>query len=170
MPDINAGLPVRFESGGTIQIGSDPILNVVSGTLTWKVRGYQPIPHRDRGKLQGVLAGDEQGCSLGLDVMYTAGANGMVGTGTPPGGFLSKLFGALTSGKINNRTSTGELFTFNVTIRIPDGMGVATGDQYVFEKCYLPDGADFAAVPGADFDKLTISLESHSLTPTMSRY
>lgn len=170
MPSINAGNPVRFENGGVILIGTDDILAVREGTLTWQVRGLEPIPHMDRGVLTDVYAGNQRPCSISLDIKYTAGTTGMVGTGTPPSGFLSKVFGALTGGVVNNRDSVGKLFTFSMTVSVPDGLGVATGDRYVFTKCYLPDGVSYSAQSGADFDTLSLTLESFSLTPTISRY
>ncbi len=170
MPSINAGNPVKFENGGTILIGADDILSVREGTLSWQVRGLEPIPHMDRGVLIDVYAGNQRPCSISLDIKYTAGTTGMIGTGTPPGGFLSKILGALTGGLVNNRDSAGKLFTFSLTVRIPDGLGVATGDQYVWAKCYLPDGVSYSAGSGADFDTLSLTLESFSPSPTMTRF
>lgn len=162
MATLNAGTPVRFENGGVILIGADDILNIQEGTLKWGVKGYEPIPVTDRGVLTDVVAGNERPCEIELEVKY----NSIIDTD----GLLTKLMGTLASNKVANRTSGGLIFTFELTVRIFAFAGQALPyDQLVFTKCYLPDGLSYSASSGADVDKLSLKLMSHSLSPTIAR-
>lgn len=162
MPDINAGHPLRFENGGVVLIGTDSVLNIREGTLKFTAPGYEPIPHMDKGALVSVHAGNERPCRVELDLKYTSTVDA--------NGVLASLTGALVSTKIRNRLSDGQLFTFGLTIRVPDAPGATTGDQYVFEKCYCDNPLDVQCNAGADFDTLRVAITSHALSPAITRY
>lgn len=162
MPDRNIGDVIRFENGGSILVGSDPLINVRSGTLKLKIPGYEPIPHKDRGVLIDVYAGDERACMAEFDLAYTSPYDAS--------GIFAVMMGALTAGIMKNRIAGGKLFTFDMTVRFPDGPEATTGDQYLFNKCYLADGFAVETNSGADFDTLKIAVTSHKFSPTSTRY
>ncbi len=162
MASLNAGVPGRFENGGVILIGTDDVLQVVEGTLKWKLRGHESIPQTDRGALTVVVAGNERPCEVEFDIKYTSVFDADA--------ILAKIMGPLVAGKVSNRTNTGEIFTFDLTVRLFAAAGQAFPyDQAVFTKCYLADGIDFSAAAGQDVDKLSLKLMSHSNSPTFSR-
>lgn len=163
MPDRNTGIPVQFHNGGVILVGADDILNVVSGTMTYKIPGRTPRPQMSKGAIVDVLPGDERQCELSLDINYT-------GTATGFGGLLPLVMGALVSTRVANVTAAGRLFTSSITVRIPDFVGAAVGDQYVFAKCYLANGVEFTAGSGEQHDTIKATFMDAEASPAISRY
>jgi len=163
MANLNAGKPIRWENGGKVLIGSDPIKNIVEGTLQYDIPGYEPVPNMDRGELTEIIAGNQRPCRVRLSLKYT----GLVESDA----LLEKLMGPLASNNVANVTNTGELFTFTLTVVSPKGKGVTgagSANQYVFTKCYLPDGVSYRSAAGTNFDTLELDLVSYDLSPTIT--
>lgn len=163
MADLNAQRPIRWENGGKVLLGSDAVKNIVEGTLQFDVPGYEPAPNMDRGRLTEVIAGNERPCRVRLTLKYTGAieANDV----------LPKLMGALVSNNVDNVTSEGEIFTFTLTVVIPKSKkaaGAGTATQYVFAKCYLPDGHQYRAASGTNFDTLELDLVSYDASPSIT--
>lgn len=161
MANLNAGTAIRFENGGSILIGSDTLLNIVAGSLEFTISGYEPVLYRDRGVIADPIVGDERPVTGKLSLRYTSP--------TDTDGVLASIMGALVSTKVKNVTATGKLFTFAMTVKIPDGLGVATGDQYVFAKCYT-DGLTVKSSSGADTDTIEFSFTDAENSPALTRY
>ena len=160
MANKNAGTQIRFENGGTILIGADTLLNVEKGTLNFKVPGYTPKQTYDRGQPGPVIAGDLRCCEGGFDLNYTSPID--------TDGVLTALVGALVADKIANVTAAGLIYTFSMTVKVPDGLGVATGDQYAFTGVYLDPAFDYQA--GEDTDKLKAAFKCNNSGPAHTRY
>ncbi|HZW06978.1 MAG TPA: hypothetical protein VFF65_07625 [Phycisphaerales bacterium] len=160
MANKNAGTQIRFENGGTILIGADTLLNIVKGSLNFKVPGYEPKQTYDRGQPGAVIAGDLRCCEGSLDLSYTSPIDA--------DGVLTALVGALSADKIANVTAAGLIFTFSMTVKVPDGLGVATGDQYAFTGVYLDPAFDYQA--GDEVDVLKCAFKCNNGGPAITRY
>lgn len=164
MPATNDGTTVRFHNGGTIQVGSNEILQVKSGSMKFKIAGYAVRKQREKGAIQPPLPGDERECTLSFDIHCTGTATGWFG-------LLPQLMGPLATGKVVNKvTASGLLFTTSITVRVPDFVGATTGVQYVFASCYMPDGAEFSATAGEENDMVKCDMEDAEMSPTITRY
>ena len=161
MADKNSGKQVTFENGGVVLIGSDNLLNIVEGTLNYQVPGRSPIMPMDRGAILDPLPGKQRVVTGSLDVAYTS----LIDTD----GILPLLVGALVSDKIVG-VSSGALFTFSMTVKIPDYLGATVGDQIVFAKCFLDPLIDYKAAAGDAVDKLTFKFTDCEHSPAFTRY
>lgn len=161
MANINTGTAVRFDNGGQVLIGADTVLNIVGGTLNFTVPGVMPILYTDRSVLQDPIPGDERPCEGSLDIRYTSafGADAIA----------AAVHGALVSGKISPIVSaTGKLYTFDLTVKVMDGAGLATGTSYVFAKCFLDPVMSYKA--GTELDTLSFNFKSASASPTIATF
>jgi len=161
MANLNAGTAVRFNNGGTILIGADTLLNVMEGSLEYQINGYEAGTYRDRGVLQDPIACDEQAVTGKLSLRYTSLLDA--------DSVLASIMGALVGTKVKNVTATGKLFTFAMTVKTPDGLGVATGDQAIFAKCYV-DNLSIKTQAGTETDMIEFSFTDNELSPALTRY
>lgn len=163
MANINSGTVVRFENGGILLIGADILLNLVSGSLEWNIPGYEPVMTKDRGVIQDPIPGDERPCSGKLSIRYTGNHyTSEIG---------AAIMGALVSTKVKNVVSaSGLLFTFPMTVKVPDFLGATVGDQYVFAKCFLENGLEYKTGSGTDTDTLDLSFMDAEASPAITRY
>lgn len=165
MANLNSANALRFQNGGELLIGADSVKQIVSGTLEWDVPGNEPIQVMDRGVLGEVIAGDERPVKGRLSVMLTS--KFWIGTDN----LLATLMGALVSGAVRNySTTTGLVNTFSMTIKQPGGRGVATGTQFVFSNCYLPNGVSYKPAAGNEPDKLEFDFACASASPVITTY
>jgi hypothetical protein len=156
MANINTGAPIRFENGGVVKVGgsSDVVLNIVAGTLNWKVMGREVIAHKDRGTLGSLVAGDQRPCEVSLDVYYTANYE--------TSGSLLLL--------VEQTISSGVVSTFDIVVDMPDNLGASSGTRWTFGECYLPDGYEVQTSEGATFDRLILRCLDNELEPTIANY
>ena len=150
MANRNSGGWQRFENGAIVLIGSDPILNIVPGSVRVRHRQRERVGNRDRGVLGGMTVGDQRPQEIELQVWRTTTLNAL----------LALMVPAATNGM--------ETF-FAITIKQPAYLGATTGDQWVFSSCYLPEGwEDAAGGAGEDADKCTIRMVHYGdiVTPT----
>lgn len=165
MADVNAGKPITLEIGSKVWFSTDgatwsEIRNVVGGTITPSIPGYEPKRHMEYGNLTYVMAGNERPCKLDVDICHTpiVEADGM----------LAKLMGALTTNAVKNVASDGQVYLFYMRVWIPDFRDAATGTLYVWSKCFLPDGFKIEPAKGVDFDVIKMPLESYTLSPAVT--
>ena len=163
MANLNAGTPLKFENGGIINFATDVLLAVVEGTGKIVIPVNEPMPHMDRGVLTSVVAGNQRMCEVEFDVKCTGGA-----TGVPA--FFDKLMGAKATNKMSNVTAAGLIFTFPMTIKVPDYLGAATGWSYAFTACYAESGLDIQFAAGTNFDTLKVKLKCNETSPTIVTY
>ena len=141
MSDINSGNVVRFVNGGSILIGSDPIVNLGAGSMRFKLAKRQVWEHKDQGVISDVYEGDDMAGEFDLDVKVATG------TLTGANGILAKLNGAGASGKA---------FKFTVKVRIPAYRGATAGEDVTLTNCYLPEGPEYQSSADADSDTLRL--------------
>lgn len=145
--NINAGLPIRLNSGGTILIYNTAasqdyaVLHVVAGSARCTLRPKERIPISSFGSFTGkIIPGDQQLNELEFEALVTK-------LGATAATNLHTLLHPAETG--------GELPTFKVEIKIPDGNGGTTGTLIPFPKCFLSDdGEDFSFVEGKAVDKV----------------
>lgn len=158
MANINSGAPIRFENGGILQLGSTPdtVLNLVAGTMEIDIPGREVIQHKDRGQLQSsaLVPGDQRPCMIRFNVFYAP--NQLAG-----GAFRQLVKQSITTGIVN---------TFQVIVKVPDYDGAATGDKYVFAKCFLADGEKIKMSSGQNFDHMELEMTDFEADPTPVRY
>ena len=131
MANINSGMPIRWENGGTITIEEfggatpDTIINVEAGTLRFKAGGREAIIYKDRGALQAAPPeGDERPTEVDIDVKVAP----TVFTGTDQ--IWKRLVVAGTAGATPR---------FILVCRFPAYRGSATGDQLTFANCVMQE-------------------------------
>lgn len=146
MADINAGDVVRFENGGRLLVGSDPIVNIKGGSLTLSVPGRETWIHKDRGVLQAAYVGDDRPAELQFTLKCTR---------------LHDSDSALTA--LCPADASGKKTLINVTVERYDYRGASAGSKATFTGCFAPDGYRLRTVEGADSDELEFTLTC--LTP-----
>lgn len=155
MADINAGQPLRFENGGALKIGTDTVLLVESGTLSFTPGLVETHAVMDRGVFTGdVLDGDERPSTIEF--------SGKVSATTFDSSELVAALRGVSSG--------GARTLYNVIVDLPDSRG-AGGRRITFADCYMETGYQYqAAGPGATPDSLRFQIRSLSTEPTYADY
>jgi hypothetical protein len=146
MANKNAGPPIRFENGGTLELGAtggagDTILNVIAGTLQMQDGGYDMLKYKDRGVIQTPVQGDAKESTMSFDVRL----NGQYDSGE-----VMKL--------LDSPVASGLATLLKVVVKIPFVKGGATGIQFTMDNVYLPQQYQYQA--GTEFDTLKITFES----------
>ncbi len=150
MANVNSGLIKRFENGAIVLVGADTLLNIVPGSVVIRHRQRERVPNRDRGVLTDITVGDQRPQEIEFQLWVTPDTDTLMATMNP----------AATAG--------AETF-FQLTISEPSYLGAATGDRWVFNRCYMPDGFDKqAGGEGQDKDRVTVRLVHYGdiITPT----
>jgi hypothetical protein len=164
MANVNSQTPVRFEAGGKVLFGTDELKNIVEGSLSFEIGGLEAVGNMDRGALTDVVAGNERPTKVTLKCKV---GNPIASSGA---GLLPQVLGALVTNKIKPVNADGTLFTFSMTVKVPDGLGVATGTQYVFAKCYVDNPAKISVAAGAAFDEIELQMTDWEASPAITRY
>lgn len=151
MANINA-VPVVFEHGGIITIGSDTILNVEKGSMRFAPGIREVKEFTDRGVIQNPLEGDELPTDLEFDIKHTGGAG------------AAELFELMTA---QPNPVTGYKKQYSIVVKFPDYSGATTGDQYTFAKC-VPVSFEFQA--GAQFDTAKLRFRDQESKPARASY
>jgi hypothetical protein len=155
MADTNTGGWVRFENSGQVLIGTEPVLNLVPGSVRVRRRQRERVPNRDRGVLTGVTVGDQRPQEIEFQIYRTSSSTGSEAA-------IALMLPASTNGM--------ETF-FTLVIRIPDYLGAATGESHTFNRCYLADGVDDEmSGAGQDADKITIRVIHYGDIVTPATY
>jgi hypothetical protein len=155
--NTNTGTPLRFESGGFLEItpqgASDnySVLYISAGTLRITERPRQRIPIMDKASFVSVLEGDEQAHEIDLDVLVTK-----TGLTTATTGLMAT---------INPTAAANVVPPFQIMIKIPDARGGSVGTRYTCTSCYLrSDGTGYSAQSGENADRLSLRMIGYGLT------
>lgn len=149
MADING--PIRvFEEGGTIQWGSDNVLNVESGTLEWTPGLWEKKDVMDRGTMRDPRIGGERPTKVKFAVKFSSMA---AATG------LYEL--------ICTKGTTGTYKQFSVVVKIKDHIDATTGESITFAKLCV-DSVNFKS--GAEFDRLEIEATDYEANPVTTTF
>lgn len=129
MANINDAVR-RFENGGSLLVGTDPVLNIVPGSLKFKPAMRERIEYTDRGVQQTPLLGDDMYGELSFSTRGKPAINGSVESA------YSKFFAEAG-------TTTPDVFT--LVIKIPTYRGAATYDNLSFANCFLTEPPQMTA-------------------------
>lgn len=152
MANRNSGAWQRSSNGVSILLGSDPLLNLVPGSLRYKLMQRQRIDNYDRGVHGSTTIGDQRNQEVEFQLYRTSTFETLRALLVPAG---------------TNGAETG----FSMTIKQPDYLGAATGETFTLTAGYLPDGfEDIADSGGQDVDKITIRAVFRCDYPTISTY
>ena len=147
MPDINSGLPLKFENGGTVELydvaGSTAynVLLIEPGTVRWKPGFNQKIVYKDRGTLATTpLVGSEMPGMLSFTARMTK--NGLTGA--------TDLFTVARPGD-----TSGYARVIKIVFKVPGFRGASTGSRATLENCFMPEPPEYTASgEGEDFDTM----------------
>lgn len=156
MANINAGPPIRFENGGTLELGAtgasgNSVLNIVAGSLQMQDGGYELLEYKDRGAMQTPVQGDERPSTMSFDIRY----NGQYDSGE-----VMKL--------LDSPVTSGVATLLKVVVKIPFVKGGSTGISWTLDNAYVMDPPQFQA--GSDFDTLKVTLKSKNVFIAKAEY
>lgn len=153
---INAGIPIRFEAGGQIEITNEAgttydVVLIEAGTLQIEPGGYEPIIYHNRDALQVPLRGQERLTRIAFTAQLTSFA-------------ASQLIQILA--EIKSTSSEMALFTF--VVKYANYKGATAGQTVTVAKCFVQTPARVRA--GVQLDTVEVEMMSITAVPTMGTY
>lgn len=158
--DINTGNPIRFQHTGKVIVVVSSVeyapLYVIPGTFRFKPGLTGRIPVMDRGVFTPICrVGDERASEMSFDINPTklgfTGASDVIAFFRPA-------------------ASAGNHVLRTVIAEIPDSPGGSAGTRATFERCYMPDGEEYAAGAEQELDRMTIRLACMDAEPAYATY
>ena len=167
MADVNTGNKRTFSNGGEVIIGALTVINVVTAEVAFKYGFEEEMPQYEKNQLAGApLPGKERMTEFTLNVHAASGVSFAA--------LKAAVLGAKAADDRYKRinTTNGTVFTFSLTIKEPDYLGATTGDQYVYEDCYVNGQPEWKGGGGSgeEFSRFSMDIRSCHAAPKETRY